>query len=89
MMLLILFECTIDDDKEIQTNATNCLHSCIQWYRQLTKVKRITRMLISSSRDQVMFIWKIILAKKRDKKNKDGNDDDAGALQHMNTLNLY
>ena len=46
------------------------------------------RILISSSRDQFMFIWKITLAKKRDKKNKDSNDDDAGALQCVNKLNL-
>ena len=46
-------------------------------------------VLGSSSRDQIMFVWKSTLAKKRDKKNKDGNDNDAGALQHVNKLNLY
>ena len=88
-MLLLLFTCTTDDDQETQTSATNCLHNHVQWCRQLPKVKRIMCMIVSSSRDQVMLMWKNMLAKKRDKKNKDGNDNDAGALHHMNKLNLH
>ena len=55
-----------------------------QWLQTSTKSEKDNEyVLISSSRDQVMFVWKITLAgkKKPDKKNKDGNDDnviDAG-----------